>query len=263
MICVFCRLHSMSKPLLIHLRLSLLSFLLLLAGCASEPKFDLNTAEGAYKRAQFLEKEERYEEAILQYNEVKNKFPYSKLSTEAELRVADIQFERGTYIESQVSYQLFKELHPKHPLADYVTYQIGMSYFNQLPSTIDRDLSVSKNAIIFFDELTLNHPQSKWFEKAKETKLKILKMLAEKENYIAHFYFIREKYDSALGRYETLIQKYKGLGFDQKALYGAAYSAYKIKDFSKTKQYYDELLEKHKDSDEAKQIQQEIEHELR
>ena len=64
----------------------------LLFGCASSEKIDANTAEGSFEYAQRFEKDERYDEAIAQYMDVKNKHPYSKLALEAELRVAGINF---------------------------------------------------------------------------------------------------------------------------------------------------------------------------
>src|SRR5437764_1090079 len=82
----------------------------------------------------------------------------------------------------------------------------------------------------------------KYEAEAKDYKNKALKMLAEKENYIGHFYFIREHYESALGRYEGLLDKYPGLGYDAEALYGAAVSAYRIKELNKAKNYYRKLI---------------------
>src|SRR5258708_1670449 len=96
----------------------LIGIFALLAGCSSTPEFDTSTPEGAYKLAEKYEKDERFEEAITQYTQVKNKHPYSKLATEAELRIAEIHFKREEYVESQNSYQVFKEMHPSHPQID-------------------------------------------------------------------------------------------------------------------------------------------------
>ncbi|NJL24406.1 MAG: outer membrane protein assembly factor BamD [Calothrix sp. SM1_5_4] len=210
-------------------------FCLCLAGCSSTSEIDTSTPEGAFRLGEKYDKDERYEEAITQFNTVKNKFPYSKLATEAELKVADIHFKREEFIEAQNAYQTFKEMHPSHARMDYVTYRLGLSFFNQLPSTIDRDLSVADRAILYFDEVVQSFPSSGFAREAAEHKTKALKMLAEKELYVGNFYFIREKWDSALGRFEGLLEKYPNLGLDAKALYGAAISAYKIKDLSKAK----------------------------
>ena len=227
-------------------------------GCSSTPDIDTSTPEGAYKLAEKYEKDERFEEAIVQYTAVKNKHPYSKLATESELRIAEIHFKREEYVESQSSYQVFKEMHPTHPQIDYITYRLGLSFYNQLPSTIDRDLSVAERAILYFDEVIQSYPNSTHVAEAKDYKQKALKMLAEKEDYIANFYFIRDHFESALVRYEGLLDKYPGLGFDEHALYGAAVSAYKIKEMGKAKNYYRKLISDFKDSTEAEKARREL-----
>lgn len=239
---------------------SLFAVLLIFAflGCSSGEKLDTNTPEGAFKLGEKYEKDERFEEAIIQYNTVKNKHPYSKLATEAELRIAEIHFTREEFVEAQAAYQTFKELHPSHPRIDYVTYRLGLSFYNQLPSTIDRDLSVADRAILYFDEVINSFSASPYVKEAQDYKTKALKMLAEKEYYIGNFYFIRDKWESALGRFEGLLSRYPNLGQDAKALYGAAVSAYKTKDLGKAKTYYQRLVTQFRDSIEAKKARHEI-----
>lgn len=208
--------------------------------------------------AEKFQKSSRFEEALSQYNIVKNKFPYSKLATEAKIRIADIYFEREDFPEAQVAYQGFKELHPNHPRADYATYRLAMSYFNQLPSSIDRDLSLASRAILYFDEVMASFPTSEFAPLAKESKKKTLVMMAEKEYYIANFYYIREKYTAALGRFEDLLVKYPGMGLDAKALYRATVSAFKTKEFPKAKKYYDRLVRQYGQSQEAESAREEF-----
>lgn len=226
--------------------------------CSSTPDIDTSTPEGAFKLGEKYEKDERYEEAIAQYTSLKNKHPYSKLATEAELHIADIHFIREEYVESQTGYQVFKEMHPTHADIPYVTFRLGLSFYNQLPSTIDRDLSVAERAILYFDEVVNSYPTSKYVVEAKSYKQKALKMLAEKEYYIGHFYFIRDHYDSALGRFEDLLTKYPGMGFDAQALYGASISAYRTKDLGKARTYYQRLTSDFKNSSEASKARREI-----
>lgn len=230
----------------------------ILVGCSSTDEMDSSSAEGAYKLGEEFRADERYEDAITQFNIVKNKFPYSRLKTEAELQIADINYERETFIEAQAAYEIFKELHPKHPKIDYVTYQLAMSFFMQLPDTIDRDLTLAHKAILYFDEVITSYSSSEYVDKAKVKKTEALKKLAEKEFYIANFYFIRDKYDSALGRFEDLLRSYPGLGLDERALYGATISAANIKDQNKRDFYLDKLNKNHPDSKWTKKAKREL-----
>lgn len=221
------------------------SFILtgLLSGCSTDDKKS-DVPETAFKMAQEYDKDERYEEAIKRYQDIKNKFPYSKFATMSELAIADVYYKQESFPEAQVAYQAFKDLHPKHPQVDYVTFRLAMSFFSQLPATIDRDLTLANSAMLYFDEVISQYPNSENAKEAKEKKEATLKMLAGKEDYIANFYFIREKFDSALGRYEGLLRKYSGLGFDAQALSRAAVSAAKIGEPDKSRKYLQELESK-------------------
>jgi outer membrane protein assembly factor BamD len=235
-----------------------LIFVLLTARCSSIDKIDASTPEGAFKLAEEYEKDERFDEAIQAYQDVRTKYPYSKLATQAELRIADVHFKREAYAEAQGSYQLFKDFHPKHPQVDYVTFRLAMSYFNQLPSSIDRDLSVADKAILYFDEVINSYPTSQYVAEAKSKREDSLKKLAEKEIYVANFYYKRDNYESALQRYEYLLSKYPNLGYDARALYGAGRSAKELGEKEKSQQHFQKLISLFPGSDEARKAKDEI-----
>lgn len=235
-------------------------FIVVLAfgGCSSTDEINTDSAAGAFKLAQELEKDERYEEALMYYEEIKNKHPYSSQAVESKLRIADIHYKREAYIEAEAAYRVFKEFHPRHPKADYATFQLAMSYYRQLPSTIDRDLAQAKEAMLYFKEVQSSFPKSDYVGAAGDFYLKCKKKLAAKEEYIARFYFIRKIYDSALGRYEGLLQQYPGLGFDAKALMGASISALKTENIRKAKAYYAQLSNRFPKSTELKMAKKEL-----
>jgi outer membrane protein assembly factor BamD len=232
-------------------------FVLNLGACSSSEK-NSDTPEGSYALAQEFEKEERFEEAIRRYNELKNKFPYSKFATMAELAIADSYYKQESFAEAQVAYQSFKDLHPRHAQIDYVTFRLGLSYFSQLPSTVDRDLTLASSSILFFEEVLSRFPNSEHAKEALEKKNAAVKMLAEKEEYIADFYFIREKYDSAMTRYEYLLSRYPGSGLDAKAMLRAALCAHRLGEQEKAKKITAELAKKFPSSDEILEARKEI-----
>ncbi len=238
---------SFSKPLFL-----VIVFCAFLASCSSTVK-DTNTPEGAFQAGEEYEKDELYEEALQKYSETKNKFPYSRYAVEAELRIADVHYKREAWIDAQNAYQLFKDLHPKHSKIAYVTHRLAMSYFNQLPSTIDRDLSVADKAILFFDDVTKNYDKSEFVEEAKAKRAEARKMQAEKALYIAEFYYIRDIYDSALIRYEKLLKEFSVEGYAPKALLGAGISAFEIGERSKGEQYLNQLVKNHAGTSESEE----------
>jgi outer membrane protein assembly factor BamD len=165
------------RPELKELSVSVRRFLALVlllsfaaVGCSSTDKVDSSTPEGAFKIAEGYENDERFEESVAKYTDVKNKHPYSRFAVLAEMKIADVQFKREAYVEAQYAYQTFKDLHPKHPQIDYVTFRLGLSIFNQLPSSTDRDLSLADKAILYFDEVLTSYSKSPYAKEAGEKK---------------------------------------------------------------------------------------------
>ena len=232
--------------------------LALYLACSSGDLKDSSTPEGAYKIAEEYEKDERFEETIQKFREVQNKHPYSRFAVMAKLKIADINYTRENYIEAQNAYLLFKDLHPKHEKIDYVTFRLGMSYFNQLPSTIDRDLSQAQKAMLYFDEIMTSYPRSPFVKEAQEKKNEAIRKLAEKEKYIADFYFKRDLFDSALKRYEKLLKEFPNSGLELNGLYGASMSAFKSEDLEKGKVYAEQLIQKFPSSSEANDVKSEM-----
>lgn len=244
-----------------HCALFILTGFLCACAVIEEP-IDTSTAEGSYRLARLFEKDERYEESIAYYNTVKNKYPYSRYALDSELRIAEIQYKRESYLEAEAAYRLFKEFHPKYPKIDYVTFRLAMSIYKQLPDTIDRDLSLSKKAILFFNEIIRSYPNSDYVGSSRDHKRKILKMLGQKELYVANFYFKQEHFDSALNRYEFMLANFPGLGLNSEALKGATLSAIKTKDKNKARLYFERLKTYHSDSKELRELRKEYGDEL-
>ena len=230
-----------------------------LTGCSSAEVRDASTPDGQYKIGEDLAKDERYEEAIAKFTDIKNKFPYSRFATMSELKIADLHFQREAFIEAQSAYQLFKEFHPKHPQSDYVTFRLALSYFNQLPSTIDRDLTLADKAVLYFDEVINSYPDSQFLKESKEKREAALKMQAQKEIYVANFYVKHENFDSALKRFETVLKTYPNLGYDTEALFGAAHSAFETGEKERANTHLKNLYSLYPSSAEAKRAKNEFE----
>lgn len=234
-----------------------------LFSCSSASKrFQLKTPEGRFKYAEHLEKNRDYEQAIMEYQKVKNNHPYSSFSKKAELKIADIYYKKGSFSEAEVAYTLFRDLYPEHPRVDYVIFRLGMSHFKQAPHSFDRDLSSVTKALPYFDQIISFYKKSTFFKKAKEQKKKSLQLLSGKEEYIAQFYFKRKIYSSSLKRYEKLFHLYPELGRNPKSLFQALFSAYQLKEKDKFRVYYKELQNSYPQSKEAKKARRQFQNKL-
>ena len=198
-------------------------------------------AETYYLRGEAYLKDSMYEQALEKFSLVKNKFPYSKYATDAELRIADTYYQKESYLEAQKLYGLFSEFHPQDSKRDYAIFQSGMCSYQLMPEAVDRDLSYAKGAMADFKSLMDLFPGSLYFKDAlnKYTDIKI--RLAQKEIYIGNFYKKRGSYDAAVARYKTVIDEYPDLGFDDKMYYEVA-NCYVNLDQKQEANYYLDML---------------------
>jgi len=161
--------------------------------------------------------EERYNLAAEKFQNLKDRYPYSRYAILAELKLADALFLRGRYIEAAEAYQEFERLHPKNEAVPYVIYQLGMCYFKQMP-TYDRDQSNTVKSIQTFTRLRQTYPESKYAAMAAARLTEAQKNLAGHEFYVGRFYFNMGAYKAALGRFMGLIKNYPDAGYHNQAI---------------------------------------------
>jgi outer membrane protein assembly factor BamD len=152
-----------------------------------------------------------FETAAEMFQKIKDRYPYSKYATEAELRMADAQYEKELFDEAYDGYTEFEKLHPRNPNIPYVMFRKGMCNFRRV-STIDRDQSYTRKAQVDFERLIKMHRRSPYAEKARRKVRECYIKLAEHEMYVGDFYFKMAKYRPAMERYLYLIEHYPDVG---------------------------------------------------
>lgn len=176
------------------------------------------------KQADELVAKGRYDEAVSQWKKVKESYRSPELAATAELKIADILFEKESWIESAAAYEDFRKLHPQHGKAPYALYRTALSYYNQIEK-IDTDQTPVKTAAMTFEAFLKSYPQSEY---AKDARVKLaecrLKM-AQYELYVASFYYRTDQYLSAIGRLEGILKKFSDTSLIDETLYylGASY----------------------------------------
>lgn len=182
---------------------------LILGGCSSTGS-NGETPEDVYKSAEEDIEADRYQMALKKLRKLKNKFPYSRLSVVAKLRMADVYFLQENYVEAAAAYESFIELHPKNDKVPYAAYRVGESNFESIPSKAARDLTPATHALESFEDF-LEKYGSKDEKLAQEARKKIKEIrdkLAEKQLYVGDYYRSWEFPKSAIKRYNHLMDKY-------------------------------------------------------
>jgi outer membrane protein assembly factor BamD len=182
---------------------------LFLFACATKRPEGSTEAEILFKEAKELIGKSRYIQANEKLNAIRSQFPYSYYATHAELLQADILFSQENYAEAASAYILFRDFHPKHSELGYVIFRISESFYRQLPSTFDRDLTAGVEAIKYFKELIQSYPNTEYVKDAQVRINQIEAMIEQKEIYIADFYFRTKDFEAAKARYEDILKSLK------------------------------------------------------
>jgi len=149
----------------------------------------------------------KYSDALKLFEDLRDRYPFSRYSLLADLKVADCQFFMDEYAAARPLYEEFESNHPTNEAIPYVMFQIGMCYYHQI-GTIDRDTSGAVSAIQAFSRLVRTYPTSPYQSEAQARIKAARDFLARHEMYVAAFYVRTEEYSQAQGRLEYLLATY-------------------------------------------------------
>jgi outer membrane protein assembly factor BamD len=196
----------------------------------------------AFAHASQLQKSSRYEEALLEFQEIERTFPYSKFAKASKLKIADIHFDMSNYVQAQYQYQYYFDLYPKDSDSDYALYRVGLSLYKLLPKTVDRDLGGTAQVLKAWRNVLVKFPKSKFTDEILTKQKKLINNLGSKELYIAAFYTRRGKCISATKRIKKLFREFPSFLKNKQALNTALKCSKELGDNPATEKY-SKLLE--------------------
>ncbi|NCC02441.1 MAG: outer membrane protein assembly factor BamD [Proteobacteria bacterium] len=193
--------------------------LLSIPGCSSEEKvIDDRPVEELYGEAQRLMKEEDYNAAAKQFEEVERQHPYSAWATRAQLMTGYAFYEAMDYDSAIVALDQFVQIHPGHKDVAYAYYLAALSEYERL-ADVRRDQSNAKNALTRLQAVVNRFPDTAY---AKDAQLKIALVndhLAGAEMEVGRNYLKQKLYTAAVGRFRTVVEKYQTTSHVPEALH--------------------------------------------
>lgn len=188
-------------PLILLTSLGLAAF----SGCAGKPVDETDPA-ALYEEANQEIASDHYQVAVEKLRAIKNKFPYSKYATEAQLRIADVYFLQESYGEAAIAYESFRDLHPKHEKVPYAMFRVAKSYYSDNPGHIGRDQTPAAKALDAYGDFLRQFPAAPEAVEAQKDVKDIRNLLAQKELYVANFYYHDGDHLAAQGRYNKILE---------------------------------------------------------
>ncbi len=157
--------------------------------------------------------------AIDYYRALEANYPYGELTEQAKLDMM-FAFDKTGQIDKAVeAADNFIKLYPTHKNVDYAYYMKGVASFEKKAGRIDkfikggaktvRDPKPYRDSQDAFEELIKRYPNSVYAKDAEQRIVYIRNTLAERELYVAQFYFDNETYVAAVNRCKTIIYTYE------------------------------------------------------
>ncbi len=156
--------------------------------------------------------------AIDFYRALEANYPYGELTEQAKLDMM-FAFDKTNQVEKAVeAADNFIKLYPTHKNVDYAYYMKGVASFEKKAGRIDkfikggntlRDPKPLRDSQNAFEELIKRYPDSTYTKDAEQRIVFIRNALAERELYVAQFYFENETYVATVNRCKTIIYKYE------------------------------------------------------
>jgi outer membrane protein assembly factor BamD len=179
---------------------------------------EASNAAKAYEKGLEEKKSQNPMEATRFFEYVRNNFPYSQYAALAQLAIADMAFERDDWAQAANQYQDFVKSHPSHPKADYAAFRVGLAYFNDRPSNLfllppgfEKDQAPLRQALEALNRFVNAYPKSEYMAKGRAMIADCREALAAHERYVGEFYWKREQWRGAAGRFMTLADTYGDL----------------------------------------------------
>ncbi len=243
-----CKLGEKNPPHILLLINGVLVLALLLVSCSgkkavvrTDTSFD---AEKSLARASELIEKKEYDEARKLLLEVKNRDLTKKYAPLAQLKIADSYVRDEEYELGAEEYKRFLDIYPQHQNAPYAQYQIAMTYFVQIESP-ERGYGAAAKALEEFEKLKRMFPRNPYRETIELRIEKCRSTMADYEFLVAEFYFKKDSYGAALGRYQLLMSRFPDYKKEPMVLYHAGVCSKKLGNKDKAAQYFNRILEKY------------------
>ncbi|MGD8563971.1 MAG: outer membrane protein assembly factor BamD, partial [Desulfarculaceae bacterium] len=194
----------------------LLLVAILSGGCASSDvlgdsqAFD-TPAQVLANEGEALYRDGDYNEAAELFQQLKDRYPYSRFALLADLRVGDAYYKAGRHEEAVLAYDDFVRLHPKNEAVPYALFQMGMVWHGQM-LTLDRDPTFARKATDTFRRLLKQYPKSEWAAKAKPRLQEAVLRQAGHDMFVGRFYYRKSQYKAAIGRFKRVLTQYPDVG---------------------------------------------------
>lgn len=183
--------------------------LLLAAGCSwlKPTPSPILPADELYKLGEENLETRLYADARQNFTKIVERYPESPFAPRARFLLGEAYYREAEFAKAIKEFEVFMSFYPRHQIADLVQYRLAMGYYDQM-KPIEQDQSVTTKAIDQFKALVKEYPESRYATDAL-AKIDVCRgRLAQKELWVANYYFTQGNPGAARQRLELILKEY-------------------------------------------------------
>ena len=190
-------------------RVLVTGLLLLAGGCAwlKPAPTPILPPEELYQLGETELNNRRYDEARQNFRKIVERHPNSAYAARARFLVGEAFYREGEFDKAVKEFEAFLAFFPQHQIADLVQFRLAMSYYDQM-KPVEQDQGLTVKAIEQFRKLVKEYPASRYATDALG-KIDVCRgRLAQKELWVATYYFNQGNPSTARQRLELVLKDY-------------------------------------------------------
>jgi len=201
-------------------RVLVMSLLLVVAGCSAimPGPTPILPPEELYKAGETELGNRRYEEARVNFRKIVERHPNSSYAPKARFYVGEAYYREAEFDKAVKEFEGFLAFFPRHEIADLVQYRLAMSYYDQM-KPVEQDQGITQKALEQFKKLVKEYPQSRYATDALAKIDKCRERIAQKEVWVANYYFTQGNPSAARQRLELVLKDYSRTAVVPETLY--------------------------------------------
>lgn len=187
----------------------LAGLLFLASGCAwlRPGPTPILPAEELYQKGETDLARRRYEDARKSFKTIVERHPNSTYAPRARFLMGESYYRDAEFDKAVKEFETFISFWPQHQIADLVLYRLAMAYYDQL-KPIEQDQGLAAKALEQFRRLVKEYPESRYTTDAL-ARIDIARgRLAQKELWVATYYFNQGNPSAARQRLELVLKEY-------------------------------------------------------
>ena len=191
------------------LRIVFASLLLATAGCGwlKPAPMPILPAEELYQIGEKHLEARRYGEAQDAFKKIVERHPTSSYAARGRFLMGEAYYRQGEFDKAIVEFNTFLSFYPRHQIADLVQYRLAMASYDQI-KPIEQDQTIAHRALAAFKKLVKEYPESRYAGDAL-AKIDICRgRQAQKELWVATYYFNQGNPGGARQRLELVLKEY-------------------------------------------------------